>query len=471
MRTLIPAGLALLSVAALSGCGRPPAPPTTVASPQASASAASVAPTVSPTPVPLEQACAPLVDQMTAEERAGQLFMVGKSATSMPDASYADMLQKTKTGQVLLLENTGAGVKGVKKLSDELRKASPTVAGAKVLIAADQEGGLVQRLKGEGFDVIPSAEEQAAIPEPELQAKAALWGKQLRDAGIDVDLAPVTDSVPADLKEANAPIGALRRGYGPDPAAITPKSNAFIKGMTEAGVATSVKHFPNLGHVTGNTDLKNNVTDSTTTRDDVALQPFKEGVNAGSEMVMVSTAIYAKIDPKTPATFSKVIITDMIRKDMGFEGVVISDDMGAAKQVAGYLPGDRAVRFLAAGGDVVINGDPSLQKDMHDAVVKKMFADTEFNDEVKKKVARVLAMKARHGAVTCPTTTGTPGAKTAAPTATPIPAGTPATPAGTPATTTPGATPVGTPAGTPSAAATPGTPARSGLPSVPPAVN
>ncbi|GAB3712945.1 glycoside hydrolase family 3 N-terminal domain-containing protein [Mariniluteicoccus flavus] len=392
--------LTLLALAPLAACGTPPPESARTPAPDGPAPTATTR-TPTPSPTPAEPTCASVVAAMSPDDRVGQLFMVGKPATSAVDADYRAMLAETRTGQVILLENTSAGATGVKKLADDVRAGSVSPGGVRPLVAADQEGGLVQRLKGSGFTTIPSAVEQAAMADADLQRAAEGWGRELRAAGIDVDLAPVTDTVPSDVGRANEPIGALRRGYGATPDKVTPKANAFIRGMDAAGVATSVKHFPNLGRVKGNTDLQANVTDATTTRTDAALAPFREGIAAGADMVMVSTAVYSRIDPGTPATFSKVVIGDMIRGDLGFDGVVISDDMGAAKQVASVKPGDRAVRFVAAGGDVVINGDPSLQRAMVTAVRERAASDQAFAAQVTRSAGRVVAYKAQHGAASC----------------------------------------------------------------------
>lgn len=395
--------LLLLPLAALTACGTAPsAPRADVPAPtaaQAPSSASAPSPTASPTPS--EPTCAQVAAAMTVDERVGQLFMVGHGANSPIGSETAALVRDTKTGQVLFLENTTAGRSGIKKLSDDVRRAAVSPQGVRPLVAADQEGGLVQRLKGSGFTTIPSAVEQAALSDQELRKRAEMWGRELKEAGIDVDLAPVTDVVPAEVGSANQPIGKLRRGYGSTPEKVTPKAAAFIRGMDAAGVATSVKHFPNLGRVRGNTDLEAGVTDSTTTRTDATLAPFREGVAAGADMVMVSTAQYAKIDPGTPATFSKVVIGEMVRRDLGFGGVVISDDMGAAKQVASVSPGERATRFIAAGGDVVINGDPAIHRAMVEAVRRRVASDPAFAQQVDESAARVVAYKARRGAATC----------------------------------------------------------------------
>jgi beta-N-acetylhexosaminidase len=134
---------------------------------------------------------------------------------------------------------------------------------------------------------------------------------------------------------------------------------AFTEGMNQAGVATAVKHFPGLGRVRGNTDYMTRVVDPTTTRHDAALTGFTAAVNANVDMVMVSSAFYRKIDDEHRAAFSTMIINDMLRKDLGFTGVVISDDL-AAVAMRIVPPDERALRFLRAGGDLMIVGDASL---------------------------------------------------------------------------------------------------------------
>lgn len=135
---------------------------------------------------------------------------------------------------------------------------------------------------------MPSAEDQAALSDADLEASAAQWATALKDAGVDYNLAPVADVVPADLLDVNQPIGVLRRGYGSDPATVKAKALAFIEGMHAVGIATALKHFPGLGQVRGNTDQEIGVTDDVTTTAD--LQTFTGYPDETS--VMVSSAIY-----------------------------------------------------------------------------------------------------------------------------------------------------------------------------------
>lgn len=326
--------------------------------------------------------------------------MVGVDTGAGLGRLQAESLANTRVGSAVLLGNTTAGAAAVRRLASSVRDAARTPDGVGMLLAADQEGGQVQRLRGSGFDRIPSAFEQADRSNSRLRADAEVWGRQLKEAGIDADLAPVADVVPVGLTEVNQPIGVLRRGYGPDADVVADKVSAFVRGMAAAGVVTSVKHFPGLGKVRGNTDFQARVVDSTTTRKDPDLAGFRAAVASGVDMVMMSSAYYAKIDEEDPAAFSATVVQGMLRADMGFSGVVVSDDLAA--QAVQYLPpGRRALRFLRAGGDLIIVGDPSLLPRMAEAVLDEAQADSRFADEVTRHVARVLQMKARKGLADC----------------------------------------------------------------------
>lgn len=326
--------------------------------------------------------------------------MLGHGASTPVGPQTTRRLREAHIGSVLLLENTQIGVSGVRELTDSLRKAAPTPGGMELIVAADQEGGLVQRLQGPGFDTIPATSAQARLGDLALTRDAEIWGRQLRKAGVDVDFAPVADVVPAAYRSTNEPIALLNRGYGSDPGVVGKKVSAFVRGMDAAGVATSVKHFPGIGAVRGNTDFSANVRDTTTTRHDARLGGFEAGVTAGADLVMVSTVTYTKIDAAHQAVFSPAVM-QMARRDLDFDGVIVSDDLGAAQAVAGIQPGQRAVRFLKAGGDLVINADPALMDAMAAAVRDEMADDPDFESSVTRSAARVLRLKDERGLGSC----------------------------------------------------------------------
>lgn len=326
-------------------------------------------------------------------------MMVAVSSTQL-SAADAETLGDVRAGSVLLLGNSTLGVDKTKRLVGRVRDAATPPKGVDTTLAADQEGGLVQRLKGPGFASIPSAQVQATWSDQKLRTAAADWGKQLHRADIDIDLAPVADVVPSRLVQVNQPVGRLRRGYGSDPKTVASKTAAFRAGMDDADIATAAKHFPGLGRVRGNTDFSTHVVDSVTTRRDPGFAGFRALVKARIDMVMVSSATYAKIDRRQRAVFSRTVITSLLRGDLGFTGVVISDDLSAAA-LADVTPGDRAVRFVEAGGDLAIVGDPREARTVAAALKRRADQDERFSRRVTESAGRVVAMKARRGQASC----------------------------------------------------------------------
>jgi beta-N-acetylhexosaminidase len=340
-----------------------------------------------------------LVSRMSRSDQVGQLLMVAVSSSGIGPSEKA-IVDRTRAGSVLLLGNSRAGMHAVRDVVSRVRDAARSPEGADVMLAADQEGGLVQRLKGPGFTRIPSATVQAKQSDAQLRQNAYDWGRQLRSAGIDANLAPVADVVPTGMVWMNQPIGQLRRGYGSSPRTVAAKVAAFTEGMNEAGVATAVKHFPGLGRVRGNTDFMTRVVDRTTTRHDAALAGFSAAIDADVDMVMVSSAFYRKIDAEHRAAFSTMIIDEMLREDLGFSRIVISDDLAAAA-MRNLPPDERARRFIRAGGDLLIIGDASLATTMADAIKDEASDDQAFATRVTESAARVVAMKERRGLAQC----------------------------------------------------------------------
>ena len=261
----------------------------------------------------------------------------------------------------------------------------------------------MQPLRGTGFTRIPSARSQATMGSAGLERGARTWARELAAVGVNVNLAPVADTVPTALGAANAPIGAHRRDFAPGDARANGRyAAAFVRGTLAAGVAPTVKHFPGLGRVTGNTDLTSSgTTDRTTTPTDPYLQPFAAGIAAGAPLVMVSSARYPRLDAENPAMFSEAVVTGLLRGRLGFDGVVITDDVGAARAVADVPVQARATRFVAAGGDVVLTADAAQAPAMRAAIAALMEQSPAFAARVEAAAGRVVALKVRLGLADC----------------------------------------------------------------------
>ena len=337
---------------------------------------------------------------MSEAQRVGQLFLVGlKDDVVTPAVSEA--IRTDHLGSFWYTRTT-VGVAALKAVSDQLQALATTESTARVafFIAANQEGGLIQGLSGPGFATIPSALVQGSWSTTDLQSRAGTWGDQLVGAGLNVNFAPVSDIVPPGTDSQNAPIGQLRREYGHNPDIVSSHVAAFIAGMQQAGIGTVAKHFPGLGRVEGNTDFTASVVDDVTTVDDPFLDPFVSAIGSGTEFVMISLATYTRIDPANIAAFSPAIMRDLLRGTLGFDGVIMSDTLSGAA-VVDLAPGVRAIRFLEAGGDMIVLNPLATAITMARAVVARTESNATFRARVDDAALRILEAKDAAGLLPC----------------------------------------------------------------------
>jgi beta-N-acetylhexosaminidase len=399
---------AALTLGLAAGCaGGPADPPHSAPAPAAPTRAAhsggAAAVTAAPSPSPSASCPATVLSSMTEAQRVGQLFLVG-----LPDNEVAGPVAAAITshhyGSAIFGANSRDGVAGARRVASAVQAltSQSATAGVRFFVAANQEGGEVQALTGPGFSQIPSALTQGSAQPGALQQDAATWGRQLRAAGVNLNLAPVLDVVPPGTDRGNAPIGALDREYGHDPSTVASHGVAFLRGMTSAGVATSAKHFPGLGRVRGNTDFTSSVVDTVTTATGPYLQTYQAAINAGVPVVMVALATYTRIDPHELAVFSPAIIDGLLRQRMHFHGTILSDDMGVAAAVAGISPGQRAISFIAAGGDLITTESLPVAAAMDAALLSRAASDSAFRAQIDAAALHVLTTKQAYGLLPCP---------------------------------------------------------------------
>ncbi|WP_235498920.1 glycoside hydrolase family 3 N-terminal domain-containing protein [Knoellia sp. Soil729] len=337
-------------------------------------------------------------NRMSNAQRIGQLFMVGTPATGLSSAA-STAIGTYHVGNVVLTGRSTAGAAPVRALTARLDRLATTgaTAGVPLWVSTDQEGGNVQVLQGSGFSRMPTALTMGTWATTTLASSAGTWGRQLRRAGVDMNLAPVLDTVPAATASTNMPIGYWQREFGHTSSVVTVKGGAFLSGERAADLAMTAKHFPGLGYVTGNTDTTAGVKDGVTTTTSASIAPFRSAVANGVPVVMMSSAIYTRIDSSQPAVFSPTVVTGLLRTNLGFRGVVMSDDLGNAKAVAAWSAGERAVRFIDAGGDEVLTVNASTIPAMVSAVTSRAATSSAFRGKVAASVMRVLTAKAAEG--------------------------------------------------------------------------
>jgi beta-N-acetylhexosaminidase len=337
---------------------------------------------------------------MSLPQQVGQLFVAGVNSTTPTDGELS-AIRRRHLGGVILAGHNAIGVSATRAVTRRLQGQATvaTTTGVRLWVSVDQEGGSVQSLSGPGFSTIPTALTQGSWPRSSLESHARRWGSELSAAGVNLDLAPVADTVPRRLGTANAPIGYYSREYGHHPKVVARHVTAVIGGLESAGVQATAKHFPGLGRVRRNTDTSAGVTDHTTTRHDADLLPFQRAAGRHVPVVMVSLATYARIDPGRIAAFSPVVMA-MLRHDLAFRGVIMSDAMNAVA-VADVPVGARAVRFIRAGGTVVLSVDTATTTTMAVAVLAHAERNTRFRATVRHNALLVLRQKHRIGLLPC----------------------------------------------------------------------
>lgn len=371
-------------------------PPPAAAQPPAVAAAAAA----------LEQAAAEraaaLLAQMSLEQKAGQLLLVHFTG---PDLSpeLRILIEQHHVGGIVLFSADG-NIRSVEQVTALINAAqgaaTATPGGLPLLVAVDQEGGAVARLRN-GVAVVPGQMAVAAGGSVENAAELyRINAEQLRALGVNMNLAPVLD---VNTNPDNPVIGA--RSFGSDPAQVAAYGRAAIEAYQSEGIIATAKHFP--GH--GDTDVDSHLalprlTHDRARLDAVDLPPFREAIAAGVDAVMTGHLLAPAIDddPARPATLSPLVLTGLLRQELGFEGVIVSDAMGM-RAITRLLPlPEAAVRAVQAGVDLLSFGGEGLASPLDQALVhQRLVAAVQSGELAPERLdeaaLRVLTLKARRG--------------------------------------------------------------------------
>lgn len=316
-------------------------------------SSPSLAPTPTGTPLPAPSS----TPGPSLGDRIGQMLLVGFRGLAVDQAAeIAADISERNLGGILLFDTdqpTHSAVRNVQSPAQltALVTGLQALAETPLLVAIDEEGGLVARLdQRHGFPPTISAAKLGARNDAAFTMEAGRQIAQtLASVGVNLNLAPVVD---LNVNPTNPIIGSLGRSFSADPAVVTTQAEAFVSGHRAVGVRTTLKHFPGHGSSTGDTHL--GVVDVTDTWSQVELEPFRNIVDDGlADAVLTAHVFNSKLDPEHPATLSQLTITGILREQIGWDGVVISDDMqmGAIRQAYGY---EDALRLaILAGVDVL----------------------------------------------------------------------------------------------------------------------
>ena len=327
--------------------------------------------------------------EMTSREKIGQLFMVGFMGTTVTP-ELASFIRDYKPGGVILFSRNLESVEQIVELTNDLQRCSPQ---SPLLISIDQEGGRVSRLP-KGFTIFPPCELIGRCNSTELAyAAAATIAKELRSVGINMNMAPVLD---VNSNPDNPVIGD--RAFGSVSDVVSEMALATAAGLQDNKVVACGKHFPGHGDTNADSHKELPVVEASRERlDAVELPPFRRAAAAGVETMMTAHVLYKALDNRLPATLSPEIITHLLREQIGYDGVVLTDDLEMHAIVDHYGPGDAAVQALLAGCDVLlICKDREREITAFESVEKAVASSTMPMIRLDQSVARIQRVKQRY---------------------------------------------------------------------------
>ena len=319
------------------------------------------------------------VDRLSLRQQVGQLTISSFEAGPLP-GYVRRRLRAGETAGVILF-GFNAATRGDWR---RLTRAVQRPARGRALVMVDQEGGDVQTVAFAGPPVgQPLQGDPAAV---RRSARAA--ARRLRDAGVNVNLAPV-----ADVPGGAAPVMGSRAFAG-TAGDIAARTRASIEGMGAAGVGATAKHFPGLGRAQVNTD-----DGSTAVGGDLAtdLVPFRGAIEARVPLVMLSHALYPAVDPSRIASQSPAIVSGLLRDELGFDGVIVTDSIEAQAVLDRSGVALAAERSIRAGADLILMTGSASWNAVHPWLMRRARASAPFRERVRRSAARVLALKARLG--------------------------------------------------------------------------
>ncbi|MFV1951352.1 MAG: beta-N-acetylhexosaminidase [Nitrospinota bacterium] len=330
------------------------------------------------------------LEDLSIEDKIGQMLMVGFEGISLSEG-IAELIIKYRIGGVILFSHNIETPGQINMLCHQLQECARSAGHkAPLFISVDQEGGRVSRLKPP-FPQFPGSGELGAKGSEELvESNARAIGKELQRIGINLNFAPVLD---VNTNPQNPVIGD--RAFGADPDIVSCLGVAAIKGFQKSGIIPAGKHFPGHGDTSADSHKELPMVDHGLDRiRKVELRPFSAAIESGLSAIMTAHVVYSGIDPDYPATLSKRILQGIMREDMGYQGVIITDDLKMNAIADNYNFRDVVVLAVNAGADILLvchdrEGGVRGYKELMDGVEKGSISVEKVDDSVE----RILKLK------------------------------------------------------------------------------
>ncbi len=344
-------------------------------------------------PIPAPSRSAKILASLSVDQRAGQTMAVAFHGASVTSA-VEEMIRRRGVGGLVLRAENASDAAALARICADLQRIAAEAKIPPLFLALDQEGGSVARI-GSGMTVFPSQMALAATPDPiaAVQRAATITADELRANGVNWNFAPVAD---VNNEPLNPIIG--NRSYGSDPQRVSTLASAAIRAYSAAGFLCCAKHFPGHGAATVDSHVGLPIIDVDRARlDRVELPPFRSAIAAGVPAIMLAHLIVPALDPtpSLPASLSRRVATDLLRRELGFAGIAVTDDleMGALASIGEAAAGERA---LEAGADFVLfRFDEAAQREGHRLISMAIRGGS--LPDLDTSITRLLMAKLRYG--------------------------------------------------------------------------
>lgn len=348
------------------------------------------------------EAAAGYMKNMTVEEKAGQLFIVNLELLDQKNGNYYEWRRFTKRmkksldkyhiGGVILFSRNIAGRKQTEKLVTRLQENSSIP----LFISVDEEGGDVARIannKKMGTTVFQTMEEIGRTKDASyVYNMGETIGSEISSLGFNVDFAPVAD---VKTSELNLEIGT--RSFGGEPDKVAEFTSAFVKGIQKQNVSATLKHFPGQGSSSGDTHIESvNIDSSIASLRKNDFVPFEAGIAAGADFVMVSHISVSKVtETAQPASMSNLVMDTILRDELGFQGVIITDAMDMASITDNYTSAEAAYGAVSGGADIVLM--PLDLEMAYNEIINRINNGSISKERLDASVLRILTVKFMRG--------------------------------------------------------------------------
>ena len=332
-----------------------------------------------------------MIDQMTLEEKVGQLLVIGVEGTSFSE-EMDNLIRNYHVGGVIIMgRNVGTTTEMLQLINDIKKANGPNKS--PLFLSVDEEGGRVSRLPI-GIPKLPTSENIGRLNDESLNYRTGVYlAKVLNEFGYNMNFAPVLD---VNSNSRNPVIGD--RSFGSDPTQVAQLGISTMHGMMDNGIIPVVKHFPGHGDtVVDSHKALPKVETTLETLRSVELVPFKKAIEEGADAVMVAHILFPALDPDYPSSMSKVIITGLLRNEMQFEGVVITDDLAMGAIVSNYAVPEAAVQSFIAGSDLLlVVSNYKEQLNTFNALIKAIETGEIAEQRLNESVKRILTLKEKY---------------------------------------------------------------------------